>query len=382
MTEIVLRIKHNDTCIDIEFPIEESPLYAKLAELHATDHEGDPFLVEKVLEPVELKDFFEGKSVDLDEINYLAKRMESFSGQEYYQFLAASRFEDHLTPRDLVNLTFNLQRYTLIRDMTNLQKVGVTHLLNKGELLTTDETKSPRMAEVGKELICSGKGLATEFGLLFINEDIPYETVYNSTAFPEYQYRPCIATVYLEHGEQTECLYLPEEYRAIIKAIKRLGCGSIDECSVRMEITDLNEETLSNLLHDIIENEGLYKANLVAKEIDNCDDPRNLAAAIRYADVEDADSVIVIAQSLDVFVFAKDVYDDYELGEYWIDKVDEYTYSPELQDYIDFEEYGKDVYRDKNGEYVDNYGFVGLDCDMRLSDILDCNEQGIGEMCL
>ena len=75
MTEIVLRIKHNDTCIDIEFPIEESPLYAKLAELHATDHEGDPFFVEKVLEPVELKDFFEGKSVDLDEINYLAKRI-------------------------------------------------------------------------------------------------------------------------------------------------------------------------------------------------------------------------------------------------------------------------------------------------------------------
>ena len=64
----------------------------------------------------------------------------------------------------------------------------------------------------------------------------------------------------------------------------------------------------------------------------------SLAAAIRYADVEDADSVIVIAQSLDVFVFAKGIYDDYELGEYWIDKVDEYTYSPELQDYIDFEE--------------------------------------------
>ena len=63
-------------------------------------------------------------------------------------------------------------------------------------------------------------------------------------------------------------------------------------------------------------------------------------------------------------------------------QVDEYTYSPELQDYIDFEEYGKDVCRDKNGEYVDNYGFVGLDCDMRLSDILDCNEQGMGEMSL
>lgn len=102
-----------------------------------------------------------------------------------------------------------------------------------------------------------------------------------------------------------------------------------------MEITDLNEEILSNLLHDIIERDGIDKANIFEREIDDCDDPRNLAAAISYAD-----SVIIIAQSLDAFVFAKNIYDDYELNEYWIDKVDEYTYSPELQDYIDLEEYG------------------------------------------
>ena len=382
MAEIVLRIRHNDNSIDIEFPIEEGSLYAKLSELHATDHERDPFFIEEVIEPTELKDFFEGRYADLDEINYLAKRMDGFVAKEYYQFFAASRFEDHLTARDLINLTFNLQRYTLIRDMTDMQQVGVTHLLNRGELLTTDETQSPRMAEVGKELICSGKGIPTEFGLLFINEDIAYEPVYNGKTFPEYQYNPCIATVYLEYGEQTEYLYIPEDYGAIVKAIGRLGCKDINECSVHMEIADLSEDSLSNILHNVLKKEGLYRANLVAKEIDRCDDPRDLAAAIRYADVDDADSVITIAQSLDVFVFAKDVYNDYELGEYWIDKVDEYTYSPELQDYIDFEEYGKDVYRDKNGEYVDYYGFVGLDCDMKLSDILDCNEQGIGEMCL
>ena len=382
MTEIVLRIRHNDNSIDIEFPIEEGCLYAKLSQLHATDHERDPFFIEEVIEPTELKEFFTGRYVDLDEVNYLAKRMDSFDANEYYQFYAASCFDNHLTVRDLINLTFNLQRYTLIRDMTDMQKVGVTHLLNRGTLLTAEDIKSPQMAEVGKELICSGKGIATEYGLLFVNEDIEYDITYNGKTFPEYQYRPCIASVYLKHGEQTEYLYLPEEHRAITKVIKRLGCDSINECTVSMEITDLREETLSNLLHDILESESLYKDNLVAKEIDNCDDPRNLAAAIRYADVEDADSVIVIAQSLDVFVFAKDVYDDYELGEYWIDKVDEFTYAEELKDYIDFEGYGRDVYSEKNGKYVDYYGFVGLDCDMRLSDILDCNEQGMGEMCL
>ena len=48
MAEIILRIRHNDSNIDIEFPIEENSLYAKLMELHATDHGSDPFLLRKL----------------------------------------------------------------------------------------------------------------------------------------------------------------------------------------------------------------------------------------------------------------------------------------------------------------------------------------------
>ena len=75
---ITLRIKYADTAVNIQIPCTDNVLMAKLMELHAADHEGDPFFVEKVIEPRDIAPFFETAFVDLDKVNYLAKRMENF----------------------------------------------------------------------------------------------------------------------------------------------------------------------------------------------------------------------------------------------------------------------------------------------------------------
>ena len=72
---INLKIKYNDTTAGIEFPCSDSTIAAKLMELHASDHEGDPFFVEEVIEPKELTSFFEHRFIDLDEVNYLAHKL-------------------------------------------------------------------------------------------------------------------------------------------------------------------------------------------------------------------------------------------------------------------------------------------------------------------
>ena len=74
---ITLRIKYADSTVNITFPCTENTLAAKLMELHASDHEGDPFFVEEVIEPRDIAPFFEMQFLDLDEVNYLAKRMDS-----------------------------------------------------------------------------------------------------------------------------------------------------------------------------------------------------------------------------------------------------------------------------------------------------------------
>ena len=44
---ITLRIKYADSTVNITFPCTENTLAAKLMELHASDHEGDPQITDK-----------------------------------------------------------------------------------------------------------------------------------------------------------------------------------------------------------------------------------------------------------------------------------------------------------------------------------------------
>ena len=92
---ITLRIKYADSTVNITFPCTENTLAAKLMELHASDHEGDPFFVEEVIEPRDIAPFFEMQFLDLNEVNYLAKRMENFMEKELNRFFAASTLEGH-----------------------------------------------------------------------------------------------------------------------------------------------------------------------------------------------------------------------------------------------------------------------------------------------
>ncbi len=76
---IKIRIKNADHEIDVQFPISENELYAKLAEIHAIEGKDAPqsAFVTDVYWPEEfsmLKDRF----ANLDELNYLARSRKCF----------------------------------------------------------------------------------------------------------------------------------------------------------------------------------------------------------------------------------------------------------------------------------------------------------------
>lgn len=125
---IKIRIKNGDHEIDIRFPISESELYAKLAEVHAIEGRDAPqsAFVTEVYWPEEffmLKDRF----ANLDELNYLARRMESFDYNEYDQFLVGITKLENPTEKDLINLTFNLDHFTLCKDVSSYGTIGRTY---------------------------------------------------------------------------------------------------------------------------------------------------------------------------------------------------------------------------------------------------------------
>ena len=107
---ITLVLKWQNQQQEITFPCSDEELQAKLSELCSLDPTPAEFFAVSVKNPPALCRM-EGKYLNPDEVNYLAKRMESFDYKELRQFYAAAEQEGFAAPANLINLTFNLQRY-------------------------------------------------------------------------------------------------------------------------------------------------------------------------------------------------------------------------------------------------------------------------------
>ena len=216
---IKIRIKNADHEIDIRFPISESELFAKLGEIHAVEGRdaAQSALVTDVYWPEEfsmLKDRF----ANLDELNYLGKRMESFDTLEYDQFLIGISKLDSKDVKDLINLTFNLNHFTLCQDVSSYGKIGREYVLNTEGAVPAHDEDDPKYATIGKDLIDRGLAQITERGLLIYNPFDELEEVYDGHTFPEYYYNNSLLSLNAEYGGRTELLQLPDEALAIKKA--------------------------------------------------------------------------------------------------------------------------------------------------------------------
>lgn len=231
---IKIRIKNADHEIDVRFPISENELYAKLAEIHAIEEKDAPqsAFVTEVYWPEEfsmLKDRF----ANLDELNYLAKRMESFDYHEYDQFLIGITKLQNPTEKDLINLTFNLDHFTLCKDVSSYGKIGREYVMNTQGAVPANDEDDPKYAAIGKELIDKGLAQITGKGLLIYNPFDELTEVYDGQTFPEYYYENTLASAEVSYNGRTELLLLPGEELAIQKALARLGAPSDSDCEIK-----------------------------------------------------------------------------------------------------------------------------------------------------
>lgn len=186
---IKIRIKNDEHVVDVRFPISEAELYAKLGEIYALKGRDaqHSVLVSEVCWPEEfsiLKDHF----ANLDELNYLAKRMESFDALKMDQFLIGISKLDNPTEKDLINLTFNLSHFTLCQDVSSYGKIGREYVLNTEGAVPAHDEDDPKYADIGKNLIDRGLAQITARGLLIYNPFEELEEVYDGQTFPEYYY--------------------------------------------------------------------------------------------------------------------------------------------------------------------------------------------------
>jgi hypothetical protein len=332
-----------------------------------------PFTVREIEHPDELS-LLEGKDVNLDELNYLSKQLDSFTEDELMQFFVALEYQKADNLKDMINLAFNLDKFTLIRDVGDMIKVGRKYTLNTEGFIPADSSEDEKFAQIGKELLKTRQSIITDKGLLFV-EDKPIVMVYDGKVFPPFAYYDCIACVILEHEGRKESLFLPDSKYAIEKAVTRIGASSLEDCSCEISSLDARYEKLESYFDAVLSKEGINNLNSLLRIIDDNDvDPKKLCAAIDYAEVSSSKNIEILVENLDDFELIEDVCygDDDSVGRFFVDSdyYDEYDVSDELRDFVDFSEFGEYMIEEKFGQYVCE-GLLFYDGNHDVSEILD-----------
>jgi hypothetical protein len=129
-----------------------------------------------------------GTLVNVDQLDYLAKRLDSFCVGEDEQFQAMAWKLKLTDIKDLINLTFCSQRATVITDFSHLEAVGRSHFINlNGGGARMEELESLDGIETALLLIDSGGETVTPYGVVYDN-GMKLEQVYNGYQFPAYPY--------------------------------------------------------------------------------------------------------------------------------------------------------------------------------------------------
>ena len=366
---IRLKIKYGNSQTDLHFPCTEKEMNAALERIHAEDVTPLELYVTEVVFPEELG-FLQDRFVNLDEVNFLGKRMDGFFGDEEYQFYEAMKSEGFDTLPDLINLSFNLNRYPIIRDISDMGKIGREYLLTVKGCLPADDEDDPKYAEFGRELIQFGKGVFTEHGLLFVNENTPFQKLYDGQVFPPYVYDSdvlCIARA--DYNGKSEYLYLPCEEKAIDKALARLDAAP-ENAKITLEDFSVNNPKWFERFKQIAADEGVYELNGLANAINSADtDLKKLWLVAEYAEVEEAGQLARLAENIGCFKVIEDVSDYEDVGRYIVDNNDCYALHPELEDYFDFNGFGEHIAEEYGGKFVGG-NFIYNDTDTSLLDIL------------
>ena len=155
----------------VSLPIPHNQYDGIMEALNAMDM-GDPLArdcqMDEILCAYPILKRLEGKPVNIDELDYLAKRLDSFCyAQEGAQFQGAAVSYDYSDMTDLINLTFSCQQVTVITDFSDLEQVGRDHyMVLNGGCASKEELDALDGYETALLLIDEGNGVITPYGVL------------------------------------------------------------------------------------------------------------------------------------------------------------------------------------------------------------------------
>ena len=323
-------------------------------------------------------------TVNVEELNYLAKRLDGFDIGEAAQFQAMTHKLELFELKDLINLTFCCQQATVITDFSDLASVGRDHYMNLHRgCAKTEELDALNGEETARRLIENGNGAVTPYGVVYDN-GMKLEQVYDGRCFPCYYYEPNAITVAVtaksepEDTEHIAWLFLPMVQEEIDRALQRAGITDLEDVRLRLEGTELPNEV--DVLLDM-EQESLSDLNALAQAADalSSEDMKKLGAVVTLAKPQNAEQVKNLVENLDLFDFAPGVHTSAEYGKYMIQQSGRFEYDENLDEFYDYEGYALQRMNEEDGMFTDR-GYIAYKGYISLAEIMDGSQSSRMEM--
>lgn len=293
---------------------------------------------------------FEGQTVNMDEVNFFAKRMESLT--EYERKVLSAYAEDYgvATMKDLINLTFSMKGLSLLTDFSDARQVGVRLYMDEFLGMSEEEKEQTNFIEFAEKTLKESRVEVLPYGV-FVEHGFEMLEVYNGKTFPAFvASEETVAVVEVQNKTgDTEYLYLPTDICSMNKVKERLQVQDYWE----MEVIEIENLRLPDILvpttEDLREVEQLTLFNEMCHAVKRFDEVKmnQLAMVVEFTGLCDFPDVAYIATHLGEFEINPLVHNDEEYGKFLVTESGLFDVDELLLPHINY------AYWEDEGEYVD-----------------------------
>ena len=359
----------------VPFPIPAGD-YGRTLELLAGMGLGDPLnrdcRVDELHSGFPILKRLEKVGANLDELDYLARRLDSFTEREAAQFQGMAVRLGIFDMTDFINLTFCCQQATVITDFSDLEQIGRDHYMNlHGGCASMEELERLDARRTALDLILNDtSGQITPYGVVYDN-GMELEQRYDGCHFPDYKYSNSLMDVSLtsvHDTRQTVFLSLPMPERQMERLIFRSGFESEDFAQLTIQSSEF-PQPLQSILNQ--GRESVFELNHLCCVCSSLSRQawNKLEAAAVIAAPEDSGQLSQLAQNLDLFDFVPDVHNPEEYGRHMIQQSGRFDYDSGLDAFYDYERYGRQCVQQEQGAFTEQ-GYIAYHGTLTLDELM------------
>ena len=369
--------------VKLTFPILQNnygECLRQLKTLEIGDAVAQDCCVDSISDTIPYLDCLTGQQVNLDELDFLAHCVEEFWDDEPYQFEASASALGLTSIRDLINLTQSVYNVTVVWNFSNLKSQGRTHYLHmKGGSAPSEEVDSIDPVKVMTDLIASGQGQVTPYGVYYGN-GMELLELYKGKWFPERDdgARAMAATLTRmaepKNADDYVLLHLPVPDDFLSRALIRGGMENEERICVAL-YEEMGPEEIVDVIGDehiaTLDSGFLKEINTLSRTVYNlpCASLDKLGAVIRFAKPKTVCQIQRLAENLSMFEFVPKVKTPEEYARNLLRDIKSPVEFGELDAFFDYKTFGEQQVQHNDGRFNER-GYVAFHGSMPLEELM------------